>query len=66
MTIKDFLDLFTDPGILTVSLYDLNSDEGDDVWTGNGEEIPDEYADESVESVDAPSGKYQITINFCG
>lgn len=62
MTVYEFVDWCIDAGLLTVEIYSL--DKGDIVWTGPGDELPDEYADCEIGSFDVPSMADHITLNI--
>ena len=62
MTVYDFLDMFLD--ILDeVTIYDC--EQGKEVWKGDKDDMPDEYADAEVSSVDYPPTHFEgLTINI--
>lgn len=62
MNIEDFLDYCIDAGLLTVEIYSL--DKGGIVWTGSGDEVPDEYLYADLCSWDVPSKADHITLNI--
>ena len=62
MTIGDFLDYCIDAGLLTVEIYSLEV--GETVWTGWGDEMPNEYLDSELGSFDIPSKQGILTLNI--
>lgn len=62
MTVYDFIDLCIDCGLLTVEIY--SCDAGDVVWTGPGDEVPEEYLYADLGSFDVPSKPDHITLNI--
>lgn len=66
MTVDDFLSLCSDSSYLDIQIYDFNSDVDDVVWSGSGDEVPEEYLDLTLESFDAPNyySNGAITINI--
>lgn len=62
MNIGDFLDYCCDAGLLIVHIYSL--DKGGIVWTGCGDEVPDEYVYSELCSFDVPSKADHITLNI--
>ena len=54
-TIYDICNLFTEPGMQQVGIFDLNTSR--EVFKGTFEEMPDEYNDLEVQSIDN-MGKY--------
>ena len=63
MTIGEMLDLCFVAGMLTVEIYDLDKERT--VWTGDGDEVPDEYLDAEIESWDLPAAASKMTFNIC-
>ena len=62
MTVNEFLDIFVDI-FDDVTIYDLTS--GEEVWTGDYYDMPEEYADAEISSVDYPSERFKgFTINL--
>lgn len=62
MTVSDFLDLCIDAGMMTVEIW---SDSAEAVlWTGPGDEIPDEYEYAELWSFDPPTKQWCITLNI--
>lgn len=62
MTVREFLWLCIDDSMLTVTLYDLITN--DNVYIGSAEDIPDKYIDCCVQSFDVPTKEYEITLNI--
>lgn len=60
MSISEFLDMCIDPGLMNVEIYDMIS--GSTVWSGFGDELPDEFWDVTVETYDVPRDG-QMTLN---
>ena len=61
MTIIEIMDLCTDAGLCKVEIYHLEKDET--IWSGVGDEIPDELQDLEISSFDVPSdGKMTFNI----
>ena len=50
-----------DPSLCKVSIYDM--EKGEDVWSGAGDEIPEEYGDLEFGSFDVPKDG-QMTFNL--
>ena len=63
MSVYDFLDLCVDSSFLTVDIYDINS--GKVAYSGNVDNIPDDYLYADVWSWDVPTVVDKITINIC-
>ena len=53
MTINDLMELCIDSSFCKVEIYDLNKE--DVVWSGCGDEIPDEYGELDINSFDVPT-----------
>ena len=49
-TVYDFLELFTDPDMQPVAIYDLANDE--EVFRGTRDDMPSELQDLEVQSID--------------
>ena len=62
MTVFDFVDLCIEPSFMTVEIYSL--DAGAVVWTGHGDDIPEEFLDCEVGSYDVPTKICGITLNI--
>lgn len=61
MTVSEFLFLCIDPSMMTVEIW---SDKAKAVlWTGPGDEIPDEYEYSELWSFDPPVKAGWITLN---
>ncbi|MBP5581466.1 MAG: hypothetical protein J6X85_06740 [Ruminococcus sp.] len=63
MTNNELLDTCYDSGLLTLTIYDIDSET--DVWSGEGDDVPTEYGDMEVYSWDLPSKPYEFTVNVC-
>ena len=64
ITVRDFLDLFVDDN-MELRIYDLNDDVCDVVYSGYRDDMPDEYEDMMVSSVDNPNKfEYILTVNI--
>lgn len=61
MTIYELLDTCYDAGMLTLTIYDIDSET--DVWHGEADELPSEYEDMEVCSWDVPSKAGEMTVN---
>lgn len=61
-TVGDFLDYCCDAGLLIVHIYSLDANAF--VWTGCGDEVPDEYMNAELGSWDVPSKADHITLNI--
>ena len=62
MTITEMMDLCTDASLCKVEIY--NVEKGKEIWSGNGDEIPDEFGELEVETFDVPSdGKMTFNID---
>lgn len=62
MTINEIISYCIAPSMLTVEIYDTDREEI--IWSGNGEEIPDEYLYKEIWSWDVPTELGKITINI--
>jgi len=62
MNINDFIDLCIDAGLLTVEIYSM--DRSKIVWTGPGDEIPEEFLYCELWSWDVPTKPDCITLNI--
>lgn len=62
MTVYDFVDLCIEPSFMTVEIYSL--DAGAVVWTGPGDEIPEEFLEREVCTYDVPTKECGITLNI--
>lgn len=61
MNIYDFMDYCYDAGMCNVDIY--STDNGETVWSGWGDEIPEEYGEKTDFTFDAPSNG-RITFNI--
>lgn len=61
MTVFDFVDLCIEPSFMTVEIYSL---ERGTVWTGPGDQIPDEFLDCEIGTYDVPTKICGITLNI--
>ena len=64
MTVNEFLDMCCDRGLLKVTLYDTTNEK--DIWSGQGDELPDSMGDMTVESFDVPSTPDCMVLNISG
>lgn len=62
MTVSDLVDLYIDPDLQTVILFDL--DEEKSVYCGPLDEVPEEYTDYIIGSLEPTAGQPVITINI--
>lgn len=53
MTIAELMELCIEPSLCKVAIYSL--DKGGEIYSGMGDEIPDEYGDLEFNSFDVPS-----------
>lgn len=61
MTIEDIMELCIDSSLCVVEVFDCET--GKEVWSGAGDEIPDEYAQLEVGSFDVPKeGKMTFNV----
>lgn len=61
MTIQELMEMCVEPGLCKVTIYD--SEKSEDVWTGDAEEIPQEYGDQEFSSFDVPQDGH-MTFNL--
>lgn len=62
MSIYEIMDLCLEPGLCTVVVFD--TEKGEEVWSGAGDEIPRKYADKECDSFDVPEdGKMTFNIS---
>ncbi len=59
MTVYEFCQMCIEPSILNVEIFD-----GEIVYSGPADEIPEEYEDVEVSSFDLPTTPDWITINI--
>ena len=66
MVIENLLDLFVDGDDQMLKIYDLNEDVQANVFEGKGEDIPDEYLDSEIETIDNIGEGYgsELVINI--
>lgn len=62
ITIDDILEYCIDEGMLTVSIWDIDSEE--EVYVGPGDEIPDDLRYTELNSWDVPIRSGHITFNI--
>lgn len=62
MTVYELLNLCMDASLMDVQLYDLNSREV--IWSGFGDEVPENYEDVEVDSYDPVDNRGTFTINI--
>ena len=62
MTVYEFLYYCIDPGMLTVKVW--SNAQGQTVWSGPGDEVPDDICDAELGSFDVPYEMDTITINI--
>ena len=60
MTVYDFVYLLVDD--ITLTIYDNNS--GENLWTGDSSELPDEYEYCEIDSIDPPEEKWHMTVSI--
>lgn len=65
MTIRDLLEMFTDPDIQQFELWDNDKEEV--VFTGYLNDLPEEFDTAEVTSIDnlEPNNNGKITLNIC-
>lgn len=61
LSINDFVELCTESYFFHISIFSLSKE--DIIWSGRASDIPDEYAELTIESFDSPEAKNSITIN---
>lgn len=61
MTINELLYACVDASLLKLTIYDLES--GEDVWSGDADEVPGEYEYLEIESWDVPNKGGELTVN---
>lgn len=62
ISVRDFVDMYTGATGLEIEIWDNVSERV--LWTGCGDDIPDEYEWEMVDSYDLPYRKWCITLNI--
>lgn len=60
-TVYDFLDMFADPDMQEVAIFDLNK--GEEIYRGTRDEMPSEMQDMEIMSVDCLDGSKVLTLN---
>lgn len=60
-TVYDFLDLFADPDMQEVAIFDLNDSK--EIYRGTRDEMPSEVQDMEIMSVDCLDGSKVLTLN---
>ena len=60
-TIYDFLDMFADPDMQEVAIFDLNDSK--EIYSGTRDEMPSEVQDMEIMSVDCLDGSKVLTLN---
>lgn len=60
-TVYDFLDMFADPDMQEVAIFDLNK--GEEIYRGTRDEMPSEMQDTEIMSVDCLDGSKVLTLN---
>lgn len=63
-TVYDFLDMFADPDMQEVAIFDLNK--GEEIYRGTRDEMPSEVQDMEIMSVDCLDGSKVLTLNVEG
>lgn len=53
LTIEEFLEMFLEPGLLTVEIYSF--EKNDTVWKGCAKDVPLNYKTAEIESFDTPT-----------
>ena len=62
LSVRDFIEMCTDETGLEVVIWDNVSESV--LWTGCGDDIPDEFEFEIVDSYDLPYRKWCMTLNI--
>ena len=62
MTVDDFLSLCIDESFLKVDIYSCEQKKV--VWSGNGDDVPDEFRYAEVSTWDIPMQKEHMTFNI--
>ena len=62
MSVYDFMDYCLDKSITTVEVWSFSKQKV--VWSGNGEEIPDEYLCAELYSFDVSDKAWSISVNI--
>ena len=60
-TVNDFLDMFTEPDMQEVAIFDLSASK--EIYRGTRDEMPDELQELEICSIDNLDGSKVITIN---
>lgn len=60
-TVYDFLDLFADPDMQEVAIFDLNDSK--EIYRGTRDEMPPEVQDMELCSIDNLDGSKVLTLN---
>ena len=60
-TVYDFLDLFADPDMQEVAIFDLNK--GEEIYRGTRDEMPGELQGLEIMSIDNLDGSKVLTLN---
>lgn len=60
-TVYDFLDMFADPDMQEVAIFDLNDSK--EIYRGTRDEMPDELQGLEICSIDNLEGSKVITLN---
>lgn len=63
MTVEDFIDLFTEPCMQLIEVYDFDTDQT--IFSGDATDCPDSIARRDITSLDPTRGP-RITINVGG
>lgn len=60
-TVNDFLDMFTEPDMQEVAIFDLSASK--EIYRGTRDEMPDELQELEICSIDNLDGSKVITLN---
>lgn len=61
MSVYDFVSLLVDDS-MELTIYDNNS--GENLWTGEASEVPDEYEEFEIDAIDPPEKPWSMTISI--
>jgi hypothetical protein len=61
LTVYDFLDMFADPDMQEVAIFDLSK--GKEIYRGTRDEMPDDLQGLEICSIDNLEGSKVLTIN---
>ena len=60
-TVYDFLDIFTDPELQEVAIFDLAK--GEEIYRGTRDEMPSDVQELEIMSIDNLDGSKVLTLN---